>query len=79
MPATAVKYLSAALLMLLVLPIALKSQEIWTLEKCIEYAWANNLNVKQQNIEVSRAENQLTQDKLDFIPSLNASLGHNLN
>ena len=65
--------------MLLVLPIALKSQEIWTLEKCIEYAWANNLNVKQQNIEVSRAENQLTQDKLDFIPSLNASLGHNLN
>ena len=79
MPATAVKYLSAALLMLLVPPIALKSQEIWTLEKCIEYAWANNLNVKQQNIEVSRAENQLTQDKLDFIPSLNASLGHNLN
>ena len=79
MPATAVKYLSAALLMLLVLPITLRSQEIWTLEKCIEYAWANNLNVKQQNIEVSRAENQLTQDKLDFIPSLNASLGHNLN
>ena len=78
MPATAVKYLSAALLMLLVLPITLRSQEIWTLEKCIEYAWANNLNVKQQNIEVSRAENQLTQDKLDFIPSLNASLGHNL-
>ena len=65
--------------MLLVLPITLRSQEIWTLEKCIEYAWANNLNVKQQNIEVSRAENQLTQDKLDFIPSLNASLGHNLN
>ncbi|HIR34063.1 MAG TPA: TolC family protein, partial [Candidatus Coprenecus merdigallinarum] len=56
-----------------------RSQEIWTLEKCIEYAWANNLSVKQQNIEVSRAENQLTQDKLDFIPSLNASLGHNLN
>lgn len=79
MPATAVKYLSAALLMLLVLPITLRSQEIWTLEKCIEYAWANNLSVKQQNIEVSRAENQLTQDKLDFIPSLNASLGHNLN
>ena len=65
--------------MLLVLPITLRSQEIWTLEKCIEYAWANNLSVKQQNIEVSRAENQLTQDKLDFIPSLNASLGHNLN
>ena len=55
------------------------AQETWTLERCIEYAWSNNLSIKQQNIEVSRSEAQLLQDKLDFAPSLNVSFGHNLN
>ena len=35
--------------------------------------------IRQQSIEVSRSENQLLQDKLDFIPGVNASLGHNFN
>ena len=48
-------------------------------EPHIEYAWSNNLSIKQQNIEVSRSEAQLLQDKLDFAPSLNVSFGHNLN
>ena len=65
--------------LILILSPALRAQETWTLEKCIEYAWSNNLSIKQQNIEVSRSEAQLLQDKLDFAPSLNVSFGHNLN
>lgn len=75
------KYIKTVLTLILALsiPVATNAQEYWTLEKCIDYALANNLTIKQQSIEVSRSENQLLQNKLNFIPSVNASLGHNLN
>lgn len=68
-----------ALILTLILPLTVSAQDIWTLDRCIEYAWANNLTIRQQSIEVSRSENQLLQNKLNFIPSLNASMGHSLN
>ena len=49
------------------------------MEECVEYAYNNNLQIKQQEIAVKQAENNLKQSKLDFIPSFNASLGHNFN
>ncbi len=55
------------------------AQDIWSLERCIEYACANNLSIKQQSLEVTRSENQLLQSRLSFVPSLSASVGHNLN
>lgn len=78
MQATIIQH-TAALLLLTLFSITGKAQDIWTLDRCIEYAWANNLSIRQQSIEVSRSENQLLQDKLDFIPGVNASLGHNFN
>ena len=51
---------------------ALMAQQSWTLEECIEYAHANNLQVKQQMIAVKQAEINVKQSKLDFIPSFNA-------
>ena len=74
-----IKHNAAALVLTLLLSLPVRAQDIWTLDRCIEYAWANNLNIRQQSIEVSRSENQLLQDKLDFVPGLNASIGHNLN
>ena len=65
--------------LILCLSKTLGAQDIWSLEKCIEYAWSNNLSIKQQNIEVSKSETQLLQDRLDFLPDLNVSFGHNLN
>ena len=79
MQATVMKHTAALLTLSVFLSLTAKAQEIWTLEKCIEYAWANNLSIQQQKIEVSRNENQLLKSKLDFIPSLNASVGHNFN
>ena len=73
-----IRHILIAVLTLTLSP-ALRAQETWTLDRCIEYAWSNNLSIKQQNIEVSRSEAQLLQDKLDFAPSLNVSFGHNLN
>ena len=73
-----IRHILIAVLTLTLSP-ALRAQETWTLDRCIEYAWSNNLSIKQQNIEVSRSEVQLLQDKLDFAPSLNVSFGHNLN
>lgn len=65
--------------LILCLSKTLGAQDIWSLEKCIEYAWNNNLSIKQQNIEVSKSETRLLQDRLDFLPDLNVSFGHNLN
>lgn len=65
--------------LILCLSKTLDAQDIWSLEKCIEYAWSNNLSIKQQNIEVSKSETRLLQDRLDFLPDLNVSFGHNLN
>ena len=54
-----IKHTAAALVLTLLLSLPVRAQDIWTLDRCIEYAWANNLNIRQQSIEVSRSENQL--------------------
>ena len=55
------------------------AQESWSLEKCIKYAHENNLQIKQQQLTVEQAQNNIRQSKLDFLPSVNASISHNMN
>ncbi len=55
------------------------AQKVWSLKECIEYAHKNNLNIKQQEIQVEQSKNNLTQSKYNFAPTLNASLNHNMN
>jgi outer membrane protein len=52
-------------------------QEPWSLEQCIEYALDNNINIKQQKLNVKINENQLTLAKLNAYPNLNATANHN--
>ena len=54
-------------------------QKLWSLEECIKYAWDNNLRIKQQEIAVEQSENNLFQAKMNYLPSINASLGHSMN
>lgn len=54
------------------------SQEKWSLEKCIRHARENNLQIKQQEIAVEQAGNELVAAKMEYIPSVNASMNHNL-
>ena len=53
-----------------------KAQDTWSLDKCINYALENNLQEKQQNIDIKTKENALTVAKMAHLPSLNASASH---
>lgn len=53
-------------------------QDNWTLDRCIVHALENNLQVKQMEQDVEIAGNNLTESRLAYIPSLNASMGHNM-
>jgi outer membrane protein len=45
----------------------------WDLQRCIEYAVANNITVKQSVLNQETAENNLTRSKASRLPSLSAS------
>lgn len=49
------------------------AQESWSLEDCITYALANNLQIKQQELTVSQTENNLLRSKLSNLPSISSS------
>jgi len=49
------------------------AQETWPLEKCIEYAQQNNLNLKQAQLAVSLAELDEKASRAARLPNLNAS------
>lgn len=57
----------------------LQAQEVWTLEKCVEYALTNNIQVKQQLLLVKNEQALLQQDKLSLLPSLNGGASHGYN
>jgi outer membrane protein len=48
----------------------------WTLERCVQHAIENNIQIKQRELNVNYGENQLKQSKYDMAPNLNAGLGH---
>lgn len=53
-------------------------QELWSLERCIQYAWENNIQIRQQEIVVEQNKNNAEQAKYNFVPSLNASVSENM-
>ncbi len=50
------------------------AQEPWTLTGCIEYAFQNNIKLKQQALGVDVARNNLNQSKLNLLPSVNSGM-----
>ncbi len=74
------RYILAVAFMALALsPSRAEAQQKWSLEECIKYANEHNLQIKQQQLTVKQAENNVLQSKLNFIPSFNASANHNMN
>lgn len=53
------------------------AQKLWTLEECINYAFENNLNIKQSVLNVESANYDVSQSKYNLAPSLNASVSQN--
>lgn len=71
--------LTLALMVLMLSSFKAGAQQGWSLERCIKHAAENNLQIKQQQLSVEQAENNVLQSKLNFIPSFNASVNHNMN
>lgn len=55
------------------------AQDGWTLDKCIEYALENNIQIKQSRLNQESASLDKRQSLAQLFPSLNASSGFNLN
>lgn len=57
-----------------VLLIQAQAQEKWSLQKCIDYALANNIMIKQSEINTNYKTNQYSQSKNNRLPDLNAGI-----
>jgi len=63
----------------LVLIASVKGQAVWSLEKCIEYALSNNIQIKQQMLQVKSGQATVLQDQLNLLPTLNGFAMHGYN
>jgi outer membrane protein len=57
--------------------IIFSQQKVWSLEACIKYAIENNIQIKQQAVQTEVQKNSLDLAKLQLLPTLNGSAGHN--
>ena len=55
------------------------SQEMWDLEKCVNYALENNLDVRSAQLNVQSQHTGVQQSKAQFAPSVNASAYYGYN
>lgn len=54
-----------------------QAQDTWDLQKCIDYALENNIQVKQQQVNANRYDNELQQAKNNRLPSVSSNLSNN--
>jgi outer membrane protein len=45
----------------------------WSLQECIEYAFANSINVSRSNLQVQSSQAELFQSRASMLPTVNAS------
>ncbi len=55
------------------------TQKVWSLEDCITYAYQNNIQIKQQELNTDIKKYDLLQSKAALLPNLNASASHTYN
>lgn len=68
--------IAAAILMVVIT--SAQAQETWSLQKCIDYALKNNIQIKQQALNSEYYSNQLGQAKNNRLPNLNAGFQNNM-
>jgi len=61
----------------LIFGMSVTAQQPWSLEKCINYAYENNLQIKQSKLNTESSKESLLQSKLGFLPTFNASISQN--
>jgi outer membrane protein len=55
------------------------AQEVWTLQRCIEHAYSNNLDIRQAELAVEQATVNWNQQRASMLPTLNANTGYSFN
>ncbi len=50
--------------------------KVWSLQDCIDYALANNIEIRQRALNEDSSEEDLSQSYANFLPSLNADVSH---
>ncbi|MDP2338576.1 MAG: TolC family protein [Bacteroidota bacterium] len=71
-------YSLIAVILLLVVSTSAQAQEKWSLQKCIDYAVQNNIQIKQQALNSDYYNNQLGQARHNRLPNLNAGFQNNM-
>ena len=56
----------------------IQAQKVWTMDDCIDFALQHAHSIRQQNLQVAAARDQLTQSKLAFTPYLSAGTSGSL-
>ncbi len=67
------------ILIALLFSTTISAQKVWSLQDCIDYALANNIQVKQQELSVQLAKINLLQSKIGVFPDVNGSISHSYN
>ncbi len=69
---------SISLVITLVLfPLVIKAQEdVWTLERCINYALQNNLDIKRQELQSGLSRQDYRQNRYNLLPGIGAGVEH---
>ncbi len=53
-------------------------QKVWSLEECIKYAIANNIQIKQQSVQTNIQKNALDLAKYKLLPSINGQASYSI-
>ncbi len=61
------------------LPVGLMAQQVWSLEKCIQHARDNNIQIKQSELQADLAKRMSLQQKAEFLPSVNGQANNTYN
>ncbi len=61
----------------LLFSVGVTAQHEWSLKKCINYAYENNLQIKQSKLNAESSKESLLQSKLGFLPTFNANISQN--
>ncbi|MBK5720982.1 TolC family protein [Dysgonomonas sp. Marseille-P4677] len=64
---------------LLLMSFYIQAQGKWTLRQCVDHAVQNNIELKQQSLNVKNSEINLSTSKNSRLPDLNANLGQSFN
>jgi outer membrane protein len=68
-----------AFLIALFLFFSVNAQKTWSLQNCIDYALANNIQIKQQQLSEQLAKVNLFQSKAGILPGINGGISHAYN